>query len=198
MKFLFFSNEIYSNKLVKTCVEPIPWNSKTVDFLTSGPITFQLRIRDSYLTALLHLIGQEITYPYRVWWLIPGSHFTLKHPACCVEPILWNSKTIELLTLVPIAFQLRIRDSSLTALLHLFGQKITYPYSLMAHTWFPFHFETPVSAITGIIIFEQYIPSDKSTNNLYPCFGFIDVRMSVSDKLQPVKQLWKLSNDKAS
>ena len=68
----------------------------------------------------------------------------------------------------------------------------------MAHTWFPFYFETPVSAITGIIIFEQYIPSDKSTNNLYPCFGFIDVRMSVSDKLQPVKQLWKLSNDKAS
>ena len=92
MKFLFFSNEIYSNKLVKTCVEPIPWNSKTMELLTSVPIAFQLRIRDSSLTALLHLFGQKITYPYRVWWLTPGSHFTLKHPACCVH--VWQKRAM--------------------------------------------------------------------------------------------------------
>ena len=107
---IFHETEIYCGKkwwqkLVKTCVEPIHWNSKTIELLASVPIAFQLHIKDSSLTVLLHLFEQKITYPYRVWWLTSGSHFTLKHPACCVEPIPWNSKTIELLTSVPIAFQ---------------------------------------------------------------------------------------------
>ena len=72
--------------------DPLKFQNQKTFNMTSVPIAFQLRIRDSSLTALLHLFGQKITYPYRVWWLTPGSHFTLKHPACCVH--VWQKRAM--------------------------------------------------------------------------------------------------------